>query len=215
MPVPLANGDIVQMTAVSSFGNQVGLFTWHYLVANLAGVVTDQVALDKFMLATVIPLNLRGTMSDEARYDGMMMQKIYPFRTAAVQNLTDAGLGVETNSGLPRQVSGIITKQSPVANRHGRGRVYIPFPASTFLSPSGDNTDIPTAAYMPFLANIGTDVCSPFAVVDGANSIDLLPIIFNRANPFASIFITGSRPNRKWATQRRRGDYGQANSPLL
>jgi len=216
MPSSLSNDDIVQFTAVSSFGNQIGLFTWHYKMSGLVGTMTDQDLLDQFIASvTVIPLRLRATMSDEARYDGMMAQKIWPARFAAVQNLTDAGLGAEVNSGLPRQVSGIITKQTPVATRHGRGRVYIPFPSSTFLSPSGDNTDIPTAAYMPFLADIGTDICSGFTAIVGANNIAATPIVFNRANPLLSLNITGSRPNRKWATQRRRGDYGAPNSPLL
>lgn len=215
MPVVLALNEIVQFTSVSHFGDQAGLFTWHYRVSAQVGDITDQQYLDAWMALWPYQSALKSTFSDEATYDGTLAQIIWPIRFTAVSNTVGAGVGSEVNSGLPRQVSGIITKRSNFADRSGRGRVYIPFPSSTYLSPSGDNTDIPTAAYIPFLEDIGEAISTEQPVTIGGSSVTLTPIIYHRMDPSLSKDITSFLVRRRWATQRRRGDYGQPNLPIL
>jgi hypothetical protein len=117
-------------------------------------------------------------------------------------------VGTAAGNPIPNQVSGIITKTTAFAGRANRGRTYVPFPAASFnLAPN----DTPTAAYVALLDALGIVLFAPMALTLGADTVNVTPVLFHRRTGFNTP-ITNFRSRQLWATQRRRGNYGTANT---
>jgi hypothetical protein len=116
-------------------------------------------------------------------------------------------VGTGVGKPMPGQVSGLIKISTAVGGRKGRGRLYIPFPAVTF----GDDTDQPTAAYLVLLNALATQVLAPIVVIGGTGTAAFGLVLYHRTTGLTSpVVSTAGSP--RWATQRRRGDYGRLNS---
>jgi hypothetical protein len=151
----------------------------------------------------------KAAMAATANYYGVRTQRIAPLPVSvAVISATLTGVGTAGAIALPTQVSGIITLQTGLAGRGFRGRQYIPFPSTT----SNDATlDTPTATYKGLIGGIGGRFGSSYNIGAGGNTVTMQPVLWKRTLAFATN-ITAYRANQKWATQRRRGNYGQANA---
>jgi len=201
-------GDIYRVTCVCVEHEQVGLMVNHFQVTAKAGTGRTETQLatdfDSLFRAHVVAL-----MSSGADYLETMIQKIFPAPILA-RKLTGTGTpGTATGDTLPRQTCGLITLTSDFAGKHARGRKYVPFPAEADNSGDGH----PTAGYVTRLSVLAGDMSTSSIFGGGGNTLGFTPVIFNRANPGASILVTGATPRTIWATQRRRSDFGKANVP--
>jgi hypothetical protein len=120
----------------------------------------------------------------------------------------------DVNTQIPNQVSGLVTKLTGSAGRKNRGRMYIPFPS---VADQDAVSQQPTANYVTDIAAIATGigVNAPFTFACGAgNTVTLAMLVYNfKASPPATVIATNAfiaRP--RWATQKRRGDYGKPNA---
>jgi hypothetical protein len=107
---------------------------------------------------------------------------------------------------LPTQVSGIITKRSSFTGRANRGRIYFPFPATQSL----DTDETPKAAYVTLIQAYADNIGALHSVTSAGGSANLTPIIVNRTLSHLVVW-EDSLARKRWATQRRRGDFGRTN----
>jgi len=118
--------------------------------------------------------------------------------------------GTHGPPGLPGQDTGLITKTTDFTGRGFRGRVYVPFPATDYQ----DADDTPTAAYVAALDTFATFLFTTFTVIAGGTTMVMKPVLFNRVTH--GVFdITGFVSRKRWATQRRRGNYGRVNAGII
>ena len=146
-------------------------------------------------------------MSDICHFLGCEVQKIWP--TRSVFGASDGYVTKGTLAGdlLPAQVSGLIQWKTAVAGRHGKGRIYVPFPTESVNEADG----VPNSGYLADLLLLGHDMQLSQSLTHAGTTIELEPVLFNRTTHGVTSIIQARTPGR-WATQRRRGMYGRMNS---
>lgn len=208
---PPLTGDLLEVKFVCFCQGQLGLNVRHYKVTVSAGAGADLAEIAD-ALATDAADYYKDCLSADADYKGVMVQSIYPTpKGAVVSDTSGNGSGNQASQVLPTQVSGIITMQTALAGRSGRGRVYVPFPGQ------GDAADdgTPSAAYVANLEDLGSFLATTQIIVGATGTSDLAPVLIQLGNPAVTRPITGRIARNKWATQRRRGSYGAPNtSPI-
>jgi hypothetical protein len=204
----IAVGDTLEIKVGTYCAGQAGINVLHYDVESVGAVPRQlhEVALDFDTLAA--PL-YKALIGNNASYYGVQVKRVRPgAETAAYVSAAFVGSGDVANlQALPTQVSGIITKQTALAGRSNRGRVFVPFPG--YLFHDGIN-ERPTAAYLVPLAALKTFLVASFTSGLGVDTATLDPVIYNQLTG-ARVEVINGRANQKWATQRRRGNYGAAN----
>jgi len=211
--VPAVN-DILEVTVLTVDGSQIGLNRTHWRVKGLvtggATMLEIAQALDGTWAAAYKTL-----INNNATYRGTQVQKIWPlpriFPESSVA-LTAAGTGGA--NALPKQTAAVIGFQTAKAGQAYRGRMYVPFPSAT----ANDVTGVPTGAYMTKIANLITAYGLGQTIVGATGSTDMDLVIWHakaglHGLPLAHTYdpATNATSKAQWATQRRRGDYGQIN----
>lgn len=203
----LAVGNVVEVNAFSKCQNQVGINVLHYRVSAVGA--GNEALLGKFMEQWIVgnPCGIAygRCLSDQAAFVALSFQVIFPAMSAKYF-FASAAVGQVGGDLLPKQASGIIRKVSAVPGRRKGGRVYIPFAGENSNTPDG----MPTVQYMDDLDLLGAFLFQNFTG-GSMGATQLKPIIYQRSLPGDSRELAQYRPIRKWATQRRRGDFGAAN----
>lgn len=107
---------------------------------------------------------------------------------------------------MPGQSCGLITRRVLRLTNANRGRVYVPFPATS----AGSFDETPNAAYVSNLEDIASSLL-PLTVPLNVVGQKWSPILFNPVTTgYQPLFAWEAQP--KWATQKRRGDYGKLNN---
>lgn len=201
--------DVLEVRYVVALQNQVGINVFHWGVdSNVGTGATFQTAINT--LEAAMAAAYKACISTSARYQGAGLRRVSPsVPTAEFVSVATAGMGTGGANFLPKQISGILTKRTTLAGRRGRGRVYVPFPYAA----ANDTDGTPLAAYMTALGTLATAFALPNRVVGvGGNTTSLSPVVYQRGPKLTNV-ITSITTNDKWASQRRRGDYGRANIP--
>lgn len=186
--------------------NQAAINTVHFQVEALTGTVSLDDIASHFDTA-LAPL-YKAAMTDKALYYGTAVQGALTDEWT-VQAISDdfTGQGTAGSTPLPLQTCGLISSKTDYAGRAYQGRVFIPFPDQEDSDPL---TNTPLALYLGKLAAIAPILYETQLVTVGANSITLEPKVGAQVG-LAQKDITSWRVRDKWATQRRRGNYGAAN----
>jgi len=204
----LANGDIVLVNFYCYAENQLGMFGCHFRMHDPFTLPdpTDQDMAD--YMDSTISATLKQMLSDDASYLGASAQVIWPTRKPRVVSVTGAGIGTQLGVILPKQVAFVITKRSNSASRSGLGRMYIPFPPDSQNESSGN----PSNAYTALAGTLKDLLLVNHVVPDDTmtGSGEAQPIIWHRATSTYDDIVSSTYRDR-WATQRRRGDYGAVN----
>jgi len=206
MPVTLAGGDICRLRIACYTANQVGINVVHWQVTSLTGTGrTDAQVADDFN--TDLAPRYKTVLSAQARFRGVSFQRILPLPPTFPQIVTTLdGVGLVAGDMAPTQTSGIVSAKTEFAGAKYRGRVYIPFPGEA----SSDSNGIPIAQYVTDIEDIGDELYTSIVLGGGGNTVTLTPVIYHRSTATATK-IDGFVARAKWATQRRRGSFGQVN----
>lgn len=211
MATVLAINNVVRLTIVTRDDEQVAMMTPHAVVTGVGGApATDQDVAD-YMDAGLEVL-LKPLMAADAEYRGLIVQKIYPAPKAAfVDSNGFAGIGTAGAVSLPRQSAGLISLRTALAGPANRGRMYVPFPSVTDNATDG----VPTAGYVTKLNSFASNLIAGLATVNvGGRTAALQLVIWHRTlNNWTP--VTTYQSSALWATQRRRGSYGRANTTSL
>lgn len=211
MPDPaahvLAPTEKFRFTIYCKSVEQVALNVVHYQVISIAGTSTT---VGQFLTDFEAPLAaaLKPLLNNATAYMGTTIQLVHPNTDVAVVSQANAGLGTGAGDLLPRQTAGFIKKRAVTPGRRRSGRIYVPFPSESHSTTEGH----PSAAYQALLLTYGDLITKTFSTGVGANTAIVSGIIYRRTAPANSSEILGISISDRWATQRRRGDFGRPNA---
>lgn len=211
MAVPSAMptvGDILEIKIGTYCVNQAGINVCHYTVVGTGIPAASLAQIAKSFDDSLAPL-YKAYMGTTASFYGVSAKILNGSPPPpAVVSATNIGAGTMTGGMLPLQVAGVITKVSLKTGRAHRGRVYLPFPAG------GNNdatTETPTDAAVAKFEDIAEYLFTETTVTVGDASTTLVPVI-KHSGGLTNTQVAGWVTRDKWANQRRRGNYGQANT---
>lgn len=208
--MPLVAGDKIEVKIFCKLTPQIGLNVRHYEVGAWPVGPTDQAVANAISLKfapVYTPL-----LALPAQFFGVAVGKLtggvfMPF-ASSTSGQAMGGAGFET---LPAQVTGLITLRTALPGRANRGRAYIPFPSED--GSNGAAFPAPTGGYLGQLANIGVlfqQIVFTNAQLPPTGGT-LLGQIFHRSGLPTFEPITSYVARAAWATQRRRGAFGEQN----
>lgn len=208
-PVLTVNpGDDICLTARISCDTrtQIGLNEYYYRVQALSAPEPLFTVLDAW--ATAAAAVYAPCLTSDSSFIGATMI-VYSggIRFGSYFSSIAPTVGTASPGLLPTQVSGIITRRVDLKGPKGRGRIYIPFPGTVFL----DSDEHATPAYLALLSTLASTLMpltAPYMTLAG-NSWD--PGLWSASRPPNYSQMIDVRARRRWATQRRRGDYGTPN----
>lgn len=204
MAIPSAVGDLLEVKFFCYTTDQIGVNVRHYLVSAITGDggLSDAIVSWDSVMAPLYKAMLSAT----ARYRGMSIQRILPVPSATVTSVANDGAGLSGGNVLPHQTSGFISLGTPFSGRKEHARMYIPFPSQGVNDADGT----PLALYVTGMEAIGDQILDDGPYVNGLNGVTVIPVVFSRATGEIRQLTRRSCP-KKWATQRRRGEFGQLN----
>lgn len=204
----MAVNDIYRVTVGTYWGLQVGLNVTHWRVAIITGNQPgDALIAGAFDNKFANPY--KGLLHSGATYYGVRIQRIQPgVPGLPAVSANFSGGGLAGAAGLPPGTSGVITFRTPLAGRSWRGRIYVPFPSE---ADNGDVTGRPVAGYVTNLAALGLLYRTPTTQTVGGDSVTLEMGVFSRKVPAFTV-VTQHVARDRWATQRRRSDFGRVNA---
>lgn len=211
----LVVGNLYKARLFSFLDNQVGINTVYYLCTSIVGVApTEGDAADE--LSSTIGPELRALMTNTAQYVGADVQNVSGVKPFPLQSgsLLSSGIGAAGTDPLPTQVSGCITFQTDFTGQAYRGRFYVPFPDNN------ENAVVPpihpNAGYITGLNAMAVSLVVGLSVSPIVGTHATMALVLKHGINKAGLTppptpITNFRSNPKWATQRRRGNYGRSN----
>lgn len=207
MPTALLNGDILEHRVWCSDGVQAAVNVRHYEVSSVVGgAVTDQ-DVATYMDGQLSPL-YGALINNHATYNGVQLTKIFPNPPAVpVSSTVGSGVGVGGADALPLQVAGLLSLKTGFSGRAYRGRLYIPFPSQSGCNTQGGQG----IGYQTAAVNLALAYTAAPTITVGASSLKISPVIWHRSTATRTL-VTSVGASPRWATQRRRGDYGRPNS---
>lgn len=203
-------GDKIEVRFFCQQEEQGSVNVRHYDIVGKAGNGVTQEAIADAMGAKFADA-LKDLMTPLADYRGCGVRRISPLPlTIEALSAADSGVGTVAGDPLPGQVSGIITLTTLFAGKRFRGRFYAPFPGEADNTTNGR----PSTAYVTRLAILMNLLDDNVIVTSGADSNTCMPVVRSRKFGLWTQVIECFARTR-WATQRRRGNYGSPNiSPL-
>jgi hypothetical protein len=208
MTTLLTAGMTMRMTVACVETDQVALNDFYWFCTAVAGASQTDAQAAAQLDATLAPL-YKPALAALAEYYGVKIQIIDPLPMPIFATSTaNTGPGTGAGGPVPGQVSGLVSLKTNLSGRANRGRLYIPFPAASFVEAA---SALPTVAYDTLLLAIANVLKLPFLVTTGADSATLLPMIWHRASRTKTPIVMAEESG-KFATQRRRGNYGRPNT---
>ncbi len=210
----VTSGSYGRFTWFTQYLNQVAMCSIDFVVDSISSPAPTYGAMALDMLSATY-LHFLAPMPDTINFLGVKCLPLgrVPPPLPGIATSTRVG-GVIGGSELPGQTSGVISKQTILAGQKFRGRMYHPFPDSTYFDAG---SGFPTAAYVTQLNAFAADVLANVAV--GGPGVATLRYVVTHKDPVTGLYtstdIIGMRGRQQFGNQRRRGDYGQSNSPVI
>jgi hypothetical protein len=199
MAVILKIGDILEAKIFCSNGQQQGINVLHYRVKSFTGAAYSDAAFADKMSQSAAPL-YKVYLPTACRYEGVRAQVIFPLPVQAAQVSTNsAGFGTVIADPLPSQASFLVKKNTALAGRRFRGRMYLPFWGESM----SDATGRPTGPANTAALDIATLLLTEQTWGVFPDQVVLTPVLWSRE--FSDYqAVTGVVLRAAWATQRRR-----------
>jgi hypothetical protein len=209
MPSTITVGRVYQITQLFAGLYRPAVVVHYWECLSVIGTGTDDVSFANAVAAVYGPL-FKALLTNNSTYQGVSIQDVTtaPPHPVAIASTGSTGSGTAGTTPLPAQTCGIFTKQTALAGRGQRGRVYVPFP--DFADNQGTTQPTPTAGYQTRLGLLAAHFIQTDAFLSGGNGFAGFHVLFHRRTRTTTP-ILNARENAKWATQRRRGVYGAAH----
>jgi hypothetical protein len=209
MTLPIILGERILVRMWTSILGQAAVNSFSYKVTALTGTVSDLTVATAFdVIFGAIPDGIKPMMGNAAFYNGVQLYLVdrVPM-PLPIHASTHAGFGTGGIDLMAPQATGITSWYSAFTGPKNRGRTYWPFPALPF----GDVNGVPTNAYLLAMEQLAGLISPIVTIGAGANTADLQHVIHQRS-PAGNVDIASHTNQRKWATQKKRGNYGRSNT---
>lgn len=196
--------DMLQLTVFTAYKNQVGINRFYYQATSSVGLTADAQAMAD-AIVPAIQIDYAAAMSSEAYFAGVKLQPAGDGPAYEPVYSSEVEDGAIAGDPLPGQITGLTTWRTELAGARHRGRTYWPFPAET------DNivTSVPSVGYQGQINALSTKMQTLTVTADATEWLLALHIWSEVDAVYREVTAYTVRP--KWATQRRRGDFGRAN----
>jgi len=204
----VATGQVIRCNFYTWIDSQLGIFGFDYKVSGItgsphlgdmaAGVQTaNSAAIAACVAAGVYVLGCKATI-----------RVVGPIGIPGIA--TDDTVATGLFNPMSKQTAGIIHWRCTAPAPQNRGRMYVPFPPTSAADPSGS----PNASYRGLLNALAGSIFGMTTISYGGNSISGDQTVYHSATHTDSLSFIGTASFR-FATQKRRGDYGKANMGLI
>lgn len=196
---------IIETVMVSRTTDQLGLNIRHHQVTQIVGQGFTLGQWVTLMAGVIAPL-YKNVIAPQATYVGTLARLvgIGPV-SASAWDTAGTGIGLGTGDMMPKQTAGLIAYTTAFAGRGSRGRTYVPFPTEGMNDPTG----VPAATYRTAVDSIA-QMWMGIRTIGGPDGGTGTPVLFHKRTGGATLLLAYQVSSR-WATQRRRGDYGRTN----
>ncbi len=216
MAVPnIVTGDFVRVRATAFLNGQVAVWGCDQRVA---GMVAGGVSIVDFanLVVTIFDTQVPPTIANAAIATDAVVELLDGATGRVLQSaLGFSGRPVGTGgaNAMATQVAGVVRKLTGLAGPSKRGRMYWPFLPTAAVDANGEWTAGSQAAIAVATANMfGAQTYTA-----GASSISTVPCLL-KSDPLphavTAFDITSFEPSAKLGTQKKRGDYGRANTSI-
>lgn len=206
---PVNVGDVFKVTFVNSCDGQLGLNVKQFQVISAAVPSADLQGLLNG-ISEEVAIKYTNLLPNVANYRGCMGVPVPNLLgVAATISTTEAGPGTVAAAPLPLQVTGMVTLRTGLAGRANRGRIYVPFPTIDTYDADADPSPLP--AYVALLNTLGSFFVGPNTITSPENPAEEWEIEWGLGVGGAFRAFTSKVARAKYATQRRRGNYGRYN----
>jgi hypothetical protein len=152
-------------------------------------------------------------MSPDARWRGAGVRNLTEPRTLEFASVGLDGIGIAGGTNLPTQVSGLLSLVTGLAGRKFRGRIFPGFPSTAFADVQG----LQNAAGSVALAGIAAAISTSQTLSVGGISTTMQLFLRHPDLVVSGVRVVQGTPAIGWnvstrfATQRRRGQFGRTN----
>jgi len=186
---------------------QIALNVLHYICLQTTGTPPD-LTIGAQAFDTLFFANYKSMIATTASYRGVTVKRLTQVQSIAYPWVSHAGAGSGSSTVLPTQTCGLITIRTRFGGSGYRGRAYLPFIGNT----GSDTNGSPNAGLQTLMGNIAISMGPTISIVGGLGSASLTQVIRRRGFPMTSDpQVIGYTVPPRFATQRRRGQYGQPN----
>jgi len=206
---PVNVGDVFKVTFVTSCDGQLGLNVKQFRVesadvpsADLQGLLNG--------ICDEIAIRYTNILTNTATFRGAYATPLPNLvGVAPTISTNSAGAGTAGGNPLPMQVTGIATLRTTLAGRANRGRIYVPFPPTDALENGTEQR--PTVAYKNSVQSLASFFVGLNEITSPDNPAEVWEIRWGLGVGAAFRQFDSAVARQKFATQRRRGNYGRHN----
>lgn len=210
MPYYPQIGDLIQARVVCYTPSQISINTIHLRRTNSIPVGTGA-SLEELAITldTAYAPRFKALMSSEAKYRGVGCKVITSPQTIEYFTVANDGVGGLVSELLPTQVTYVIQKRTVWGGRANIGRIFPGFPPQVAVDPNG----VMAAAFAATVDALAAEFNAGLPVfgVSGATGDTDFTYVLKHAGGTAFTDIDNFVGSDKFATQRRRGQYGKTN----
>jgi len=204
----MAESQVYRVIACSYTPTQIGLNVMYWKCTGTTGTgVTLQALADRF--DDLWAFTFKQSLSENARWRGVSVQRIAGFFSPLIWTSTvNDGVGGVAGNLAPTQTSGVISKRSVFPGKHGRGRLFIPFPSVNDVQPTG----APTVGYVTVLESIAVLMNASVVTTLGGDQGTVKQVVRRDQSGIINFdLVEQTIARNRYGTQRRRGQYGSTN----
>jgi hypothetical protein len=165
---------------------------------------------------TVFAASYKNWMAPQSSWRGTAVRWVSAtgITQASYVNVSSDGVGTAAGNTLPAQVSGLVSWKTALAGRRYRGRIFVGFPSDNWTNADGTMS----AAGQTELATIQTLYTVPIVVAPAGGVQGITLALYMRSllavgppRTYSYFPVTQGIARARWASQRRRGQYGRQN----
>jgi len=200
--------DTVEVRVCAYTPSQIALNVLHYLCLSVSSAPPDYTMI-AIAFDTLFATNYKNFLGGNAAYRGVTAKRLTSIQSIQYPAVGGAGPAAGGATVCPTQVAGLITIRTRFGGSGYRGRVFLPFPASSYLATTG----APGAPIIALMGNIALSMGPSITITGGAGSSCILQQVIRKRGGILTNDpqVIGYTVQPKFATQRRRGQYGQPN----
>lgn len=207
----LVAGDVVQCRFIHAGPTGEEAFViMNYVIGTITGgTIADQDFADQasmFYSSLIVTI-----MPSTCYYDGVIVS--LPARSpqpASVKSNLGNGSGSSGSQVANTQATALISLPSGLSGQKNRGRSYLPFVTATFIGTDG----FPTSGFQTLLLTIAAAFAAFQGFTVGGASATFNQVIYHAAlKIWTYVYLWVAK--RRFATQRRRGNYGKNRTPPI